>query len=406
MFSELETYQTGSEIISTEEINIVREKFGLAQGFVLEDFEGDEDETVTIMIKDDEEMESENDGAVEEYLEDDVELEPLTSPIIARQKRKLEKTENEKLYEFNCHVCDQEFPKMQLLAAHCRSEHQTQPQVLCWCGTMLSTWKRLMAHKTKHLKDSGEFNCGDCGVSYKTKSAYEKHVSVKHGPDAVKFICSQCGKEFKERQILKNHERIHLPDELKLKHPCVHCGKSFVNSHCLKIHIARIHEKVALHTCELCGKGCITKSDLKWHMDKHETSRNFECEICNLKFKSTNSLRIHKRRHFNQDKVVVCPIANCGKEFHSSAALSNHKLVHSDVKRYKCFCGNEYKRLESYKCHVSIHTGSRPFSCQWCSRTFVNSANCRKHKLKEHSLEVAEYEGKKDSNLIKLRFIF
>lgn len=34
-----------------------------------------------------------------------------------------------------------------------------------------------------------------------------------------------------------------------------------------------------------------------------------------------------------------------------------------------------------------------PFNCLWCTRTFVNSANCRKHKLKDHPLEVAEYEG-------------
>lgn len=30
----------------------------------------------------------------------------------------------------------------------------------------------------------------------------------------------------------------------------------------------------------------------------------------------------------------------------------------------------------------------------WCTKTFVNSANCRKHKLKDHPHDVAEYEGK------------
>lgn len=135
-------------------------------------------------------------------------------------------------------------------------------------------------------------------------------------------------------------------------------------------------------------------------MDSHTQERNFECEICSQKFKSSNSLRLHKRRHFNQDKVITCQV--CFKEFHTPAALSNHKLVHSNVKRYKCFCGNEYKRLESYKCHLSVHTGTRPFSCQFCSRTFVNSANCRKHKLKDHPAEVAEHEaihGKKGVSL-------
>jgi uncharacterized Zn-finger protein len=57
------------------------------------------------------------------------------------------------------------------------------------------------------------------------------------------------------------------------------------------------------------------------------------------------------------------------------------------------YCPNSYKRLESLKCHLSTHTGSRPFSCQWCPKTFINSANCRKHKLKEHKEEVEAYEA-------------
>lgn len=66
--------------------------------------------------------------------------------------------------------------------------------------------------------------------------------------------------------------------------------------------------------------------------------------------------QIHKKRHFNVDKIVSCEI--CFKEFRNNSALNNHRLVHSDVKRYKCqYCANEYKRLETYKCHLSTHTG-------------------------------------------------
>ena len=69
-------------------------------------------------------------------------------------------------------------------------------------------------------------------------------------------------------------------------------------------------------------------------MDKHTQERNFSCDICALKFKSSNSLRIHKRRHMAVEATKPCPI--CGKEFRSSAALSNHKLVHSNEKKHKC----------------------------------------------------------------------
>ena len=282
MFKELRQHN-GETQLSLDELNRIRIHFGLAQCTELTEDHLDIEDNVEsdsnpMDIKEDEESDIKDNN--EEYYEEEVQfindcesaLDENVESTCTSSKRKihhkknLEKTENEKLYEFKCHVCELEFPKMQLLSSHCRNLHQSSPKVLCFCGAVLSTWKRLMAHKSKHIKEDDEFNCKDCKISYKTKSAFEKHNLLKHSPGAVKFMCAICGKEFKERQILKNHEKIHLPDELKLKHPCIYCGKKFVNSHCLKIHIARVHEKVALHTCELCGKGCITKSDLKWHM--------------------------------------------------------------------------------------------------------------------------------------------
>lgn len=279
MFNELDQHR-GENQLSLEELNLVRVHFGLSPCDEFTEFPEDhleeganEADTNPMDIQQEDKEESaleydEEDALLTEDCEATLD-DKLESPSSKRKncrKKNLQKTESEKLYEFKCHVCDLEFVKMQLLSSHCRTAHQTNPKVLCWCGAVLSTWKRLMAHKSKHIKEDDEFSCKDCKVSYKTKSAFEKHNLLRHGPNAVRFMCAICGKEFKERQILRNHEKIHLPDELKLKHPCSYCAKKFVNSHCLKIHVARVHEKVALHTCELCGKGCITKSDLKWHM--------------------------------------------------------------------------------------------------------------------------------------------
>lgn len=251
MFDELQSAESEIEMMR------IRARFGL-------ELEEEHLEESSVLVKEEESADevfteyllpTEGDDT-ELYLEEGSEIE--SEKKTARksyQRRKVEKTENEKLYEFKCHMCGEEFLKMQALSVHCRSNHQTNPQVLCFCGTILSTWKRLMAHKSKHIKEDDDYKCDCCSISYKTKSAFEKHLKTRHGPDGpIKFVCSICGKQFKERQILKNHERVHLPDELKLKHPCLYCGKKFVNAHCLKIHVARIHEKVALHTCEICGK--------------------------------------------------------------------------------------------------------------------------------------------------------
>lgn len=302
--------------------------------------------------------------------------------------------------DFICHICSVDFKDMQSLEIHCHESHSSHPQVMCICGEVIDSLDTYNSHQALHHNET-EYNCDICNITYKTQVAFEKHKKLKHGENAEKFICRECGKEFKDKQLLRNHSRSHLPNELKLRVPCPKCDKKFVNNHCMKIHVMRIHEKCAVFSCDFCPKTFVTRSDLNWHLDKHTEERNFECEICKCKFKSKNSLRIHKRRHVDENKYV-CKV--CGKEFNSSAALSNHKLVHSDVKRYKCHCGNEYKRLESYKCHQSVHSGERPFSCQWCTRTFVNSANCRKHKLKDHPVEVKEFElihGKRGVALAK-----
>lgn len=245
MFNEL---QQVTELTPDEAFDI-RSRYGLSHEQLVEMSEEDPDNIKEAKVECDDKIEFVNDDNQDEFDEEYLDVDENESvycdkpkPSSSRklyQKRKLEKTDNEKLYEFRCHICASEFPKMQLLTVHCRTIHQTNPQVLCFCGVKLSTWKRLMAHKSKHIKEDDEYKCSWCNISYKTKTAFDKHVKAKHGPDAVKFVCAHCGKQFKEKQILKNHEKVHLPDELKLKHPCLQCSKKFVNSHCLKIHIAR-----------------------------------------------------------------------------------------------------------------------------------------------------------------------
>lgn len=218
--------------------------------------------------------------------------------------------------------------------------------------------EKMTKSRARLFKGEDVYKCNECKLNYKTQQAYDKHMKNKHGENSTKFICSVCGRSFKEKQILKNHEKIHLPDEEKLKYPCKFCEKKFINSHCLKVHVARIHEKISYFFCEICGKGCTTKSDLLWHMDKHTQERNYSCDLCGLKFKSTNSLRNHKRRHEAIELNKQCSV--CKKEFRSTTALNNHKLVHSNERRYQCqYCQNSYKRLETYKCHLSSHTGIR-----------------------------------------------
>lgn len=43
--------------------------------------------------------------------------------------------------------------------------------------------------------------------------------------------------------------------------------------------------------------------------------------------------------------------------------------------------------------HNNLHTGRRPYTCPFCSRTFANGSNCRSHKRRMHPEELRMYEA-------------
>lgn len=146
---------------------------------------------------------------------------------------------------------------MCFLSRHCRKVHNCLPQVNCFCGKQLGTWKRLLIHKQLHFPENVDYECKECKLIYKLKTSYENHLKTKHGPDAKKFVCSHCARCFKDSRTLVAHEKTHLPDYLKLTHPCEICNKKFVNKNSLKSHVTSVHEMANLYTCETCGKGKI-----------------------------------------------------------------------------------------------------------------------------------------------------
>jgi hypothetical protein len=111
---------------------------------------------------------------------------------LKKRRKKYKKSDEEKLFDFICHICKEEFEKMCFLSRHCRKVHSCLPQVNCFCGKQLGTWKRLLIHKQLHFPEKIDYECKECNLQYKLKASYENHMKSKHGPDAKKFVCSQC----------------------------------------------------------------------------------------------------------------------------------------------------------------------------------------------------------------------
>lgn len=158
------------------------------------------------------------------------------------------------------------------------------------------------------------------------------------------------------------------------------------------------------------------KANLDSHVKHvHTEDRNYECMICGLRVKTKGILRVHMKLHSNNpDDLMTCNV--CQRQFKTRNQLTNHmvselnwnvnrnfnffsniQICHSNEKRFKCsICPAEYKRSKELASHMSsAHTGLTKYACLWCSKTFNNNSNFRKHKLKIHPKELEESESSK-----------
>lgn len=191
MFKQLTAIKAVDEL-TVETINNIRAQFNLliVESVVIPD--AFEDISANDIKEEAMEIESYN----EEYLEESENEESIPEASEINQCYDDAAQDSASQFEFVCHVCSIEFPKMRLLTEHCNTEHQCLPQVPCFtCGKVLSSWRLLIAHQSKHeeLDDSNvrSFECIDCNSIYKTEQTYKKHVE-SHGKIVEKTnICAR-----------------------------------------------------------------------------------------------------------------------------------------------------------------------------------------------------------------------
>lgn len=316
--------ETEENLESLEEESIVIES--LEESLIIEDeFEVEEE----VYIELEEECQISEDSPNAE----------VDNPLQKISALRLRKTENEKLFNFRCHICsDQEFENMRLLGKHCKESHNCLPKVKCCsddCSAVLHTWRRLMIHKEKHFPNDDQIKCPECQQVFVTTVGLEKHMK-KH---LTALICSKCGKKSKDPKSLRWHEAMHeksLEERQKYDCPYPNCGVKFITKQAQQDHIAARHEKVISCYCDYpnCDRGFYTKKAYHEHVKNAHSERTLRCDHCNFKARTKTALKNHNAVHSVGD-LYQCDICNASFAAYRrlKAHMSKIQLYH--LLRYK-----------------------------------------------------------------------
>jgi len=119
-------------------------------------------------------------------------------------------------------------------------------------------------------------------------------------------------------------------------------------------------------TCTVCFMLLTSKQAMKRHIVNVHQAKNFECEKCEKKFNSQESLDMHMISSLFEKDKHVCK--TCSKEYKHKKDLDRHTRIHDE---------------ESSIVNIS---------CDECGKVFTRKSNLYKHRGRKHGLYYLNFE--------------
>ncbi|XP_035213609.1 zinc finger protein 20-like [Stegodyphus dumicola] len=114
---------------------------------------------------------------------------------------------------------------------------------------------------------------------------------------------------------------------------------------------------------------------------KEPISPQYECDYCQMKFRSKRVMSRHILSHTNAEPIYC---DDCGGEFPNLAALEQHSGKHERKNKYKCkYCLESFRRHWKFTKHLETHDGPHPYECRICLDSFKTEKYFQVH-LKTH----------------------
>lgn len=245
------------------------------------------------------------------------------------------------------------------------------------CKKHFVSHESLLTHMLEH-KEEQHFSCKSCKGFFQTAEHLKNHIDSVHGERDI--VCDICGEHLRSRYALWSHKGKHLmkkdeyySEEIVQKLQEEMPGKSKNRGK------FGTGGKQELKECEVCGMQVMAVR-YKRHMEVHNTTKDWECDICHNFYKTRRYLIDHKKKtHFSE--MVTCDI--CGQKFKGKSYLEIHKQTHGPRDKKCPHCDKGFTTIMYLKAHLLTHEEKKRFRCEKCMAAFSH-----KQRLSIHLVEV------------------
>ena len=370
----------------------------------------------------------------------------LSMNLLQKHEMKLHKMQR----NVTCQICQKSLLPSQIKKHILKHENEIRCKL---CYKLMKTEQSKLIHYDKVHKNDEYLEkeispqdlripCNKCEYKFVSEANMNIHTKAVHDQVDLKqfydmktrkFHCKLCHEMFNYNYKLNKHLNFYHPSDKNLLNSinqadfdkeCDKCDLKFLTETLADFHRLRIHfPNMKKVPCSLCDKE-ISRYNYAMHKATHTLVKNFNCNLCQTKFKTKQTLERHQailhgtpeERQFiesGQDTIpqelLKYPCPECHLSFLSQSLLTTHENGNhrEKVSEYEChICYKKMKSKYNIKAHLeNVHKDEKQywfkpipssdsrFSCGECPKMLISQHVLNLHTKYNHQSAHSVYQG-------------